>query len=369
MKKYWLILLLTLLVTLGLLLSVVGPVSAKWVWRDGRWIKVEEEELVEPPVEEEAELVPQERVAVPKPIPEMPPKGKPAPARKRLRFWPPGIVREKDIDIFRQAKSDYKEGRHRAASRRFKRLIKRYPTSPYREESMWLRAEALFAKKNYYAAFGQYEKLLNEYAGTPHFAEALKREYEVAEILFGPARRRVLGIPLFSGNDEAVEILRKVYEHQPTGKLADISILKIADYNYDKGFWLEAEHYYEKYTDDFGERKHGRKALSRSAQSAIAQCKGSLYDTSMLTVARERLQQYQVLYPEEKEKAAATLEHLRNVEAEKEYQIASYYRRAGHPDAAAYYADRVIKNYADTPWAGRAGELLDKMSEKGGRKK
>jgi len=356
---------IVLVAMVGLVLAVGGAASGKWIWRDNRWVREADEE-------EGAEPAPERGVpgVEPMAIPETPPTARPTVSgRRRIRLWPPGVVREKDIDLFREAKIDYRNERFRAASRKFKRIIKHFPTSPYREEAMWLRAEALFARKAYYTAFFQYEELLKEYAGTPHFADALKREFQIAEIYFGPTRRKFLGIPLFSGDEEAVEILRKVYEHQPSGELADVSVLKIADYSYNLGLWLEAEHYYAKYAQDFADREHARKALSRAGQCAIAQCKGPLYDTSTLVVARDRLRKYQALYPEEKEKVAATLARIREVDAEKEYRVACYYRRAGHPDTAAFYAERVIRNYADTSWAKRARELIGEMSYKGGRKK
>lgn len=365
-SRCWLPVLLALSLAVAL---AEGSASAKLIWRDGRWVKAEEPEGIEkgPGLEAPSPLPPEA-----KPIPEVPPTGRPPikPAKPARFRWPWSSTKT-DADLFSRAKTDYQQGRFRSASRDFKRLVKRFPQSPYCEEARWLRGEALFKRRKYYAAFQQYENLLDKHAGTARFAEALHREFEIAHIYFGPTRRKFWGIPFFSGDVEAVEILRNVIEKQPGGELADDAVLSIAGHYYDHFYPMEAEHYYAKYVKDFPEREHAREALMRAAQCAIASCKGSRYDTSSLSVARERLLRFQDTYPEDekKEDVAKALSGVRLLEAEKEYKIAVYYRRAGNIGSAAFYAERVMKNYGNTPWAKWAAELLEKMSDKGGRKK
>ncbi|MDP6379771.1 MAG: outer membrane protein assembly factor BamD [Phycisphaerae bacterium] len=456
--RYWVMMALALTVAVALL---TRQVPAKWVWREGRWVKVEDaegaripegpreegeepepipespperpeepegpeepekpeapevparppepEKIEKPPVPEKPEKSegpevpvrppePEKIEKLPEPVkPEKPgelqeplvpkkiatPLGKPGrhpvlrprvvkemDFKSRRRAWPRRAAKT-DEAVFVQAKGEYTDRYYGSAGRLFKRLIKRHPTSPHREEAMWLRGESLYRKRAYHAAFEQYDKFLDSYAGSEHFADALNRQFNIAEIYFGPTRRKIWGIPMFSGNDEAIEILRKVYERQPSGWLAGNALLRIGDYYYGQEFPVEAENYYEQYVKEFPEREHVKEAMIRSAQCAIEQCKGAVYDTMPLNVARDRLHRFQKTYPEEgkKEGIRLALASIRLVEAEKEYRIANYYRRAGHADAAAYYAERVMVEYGDTPWAERARQLIARMSEKGGRKK
>jgi outer membrane assembly lipoprotein YfiO len=233
---------------------------------------------------------------------------------------------------------------------------------------MWLRGEALFARKDYYKAFEQYEELLGEYAGSPHYGDALQREMEIAELYLGPVRRKVLGMPLLSGEDEAIAILRRVYEHQPLGDLADDVILRIADYYWNKRDWPEAEQYYDKYCREYPNVDPGkvRHAERRRAECGLEKCRGVRYDTTSLNLAYDRLNQYEQKYPDaaQSEGVAELKAKVRGMQAETMFRVAEYYLRSGRPTAAAYYAEQVQRDYPDTAWSAKSERFLQKLAMK-----
>lgn len=403
---------------LAVLLGTVSAAEAGWVWRDGKWIY---DESIKPPPPPEprapkapeqpapeqaepkkipakpaptrptpapaertpAEPAPPDRPPAPAQVqPARPPSAEPAPARPRraelpdtekparpkkekswwdrAKWWekppPPG----RDEPLFNQGAADFQAGNHRRAEKTFHELIKDYPESPSREEAMWLRAESLFARERYYKAYEQYEDLIEQYAGSRRYQDALRKEIEVAELYLGPVRRRVLGIPLMSGEGEAIEILRRVYEHQPSGDLADNIILRIADYYWSKHKWPDAEEYYDKYCKEYPNGEAVRHAELRRAECAIRQCEGPRYSTTTLRLARDRLRQFQEKYPEEaaRHDVPAMLERLRDLQAQSLYEIAARYRRSGHPCAAAFYAERLRGRYPDSDWSLKAADFL-----------
>jgi outer membrane assembly lipoprotein YfiO len=265
-----------------------------------------------------------------------------------------------DSLLFAQGCAQLESKDYRAAARTFKTLIKDSPTSPHREEAMWLRAAAFWGLEDYFKAFEQYEELLTTYAGSPHYRDALLKEIEVAEILFGPTRRKVLGIPLTSGDTEAVEILRKVYEHQPTGDLADDVVLRIADYYWSQKQWAEAEDYYDKYCREYPNGEAARKAELYRAKCAIERCRGARYDTTSLQLAYDRLRAFRQKFPAEAEKedVGALLAQVRDMQAEALYQTVLHYVRSGRADAAAFYVDRLEERFPDSPWSEKAKKFL-----------
>lgn len=382
---------LAVFVILGL---TAAPAWAVWVWRDGRWQWVEETEpqpsaaperpeSAPPPIEptpgsgprqtpdgwEDIPVLPHGTRTAEReqPAPEVPgPAAKASPKRPWWKRWWRQEDSNADRTLFGEGKEAYLSGRHRKAERSFKSLIKRYPGSAYRAEAMWLRSESLFTRKEYYKAFEQYEELIAQYAGSPHYCEALEREIEIAERYLGPARRRVLGVPMLSGETEALEILRRVYEHQPTGDLAEACLVRIADYYWDKQAWQEAEDYYDRYCREHPNGRRIVHAELRRAKSTIEKCRGVRYDTTSLALAYDRLRQFQQKYPEKAqgEGVAELLGQLQERQAESLYEIAAYYHRAGRPLAAAYYAERVQQRFADSPWSKNAANLLEQMSLK-----
>lgn len=274
------------------------------------------------------------------------------PSEEQQRLWDKGVHL-------------YQEGDLKGAADALKKLIKDHPTSPYREEAMWLRAEALFYGRDFYKAYEQYEDLIRNYAGSPHYRTALEREVEIAELYLGPARRRLLGMPVLSGESEAIEILRRVYEHEPLGDLADDALLRIADYNWSKGDWEGAQQYYDAYCREFPNGPAVRKAELRRAMAGIQQCRGPRCDTTVLTEAAEQLRRYLAKYPEQAraEGVPEILEDVRELQAQSLYEVALYYKRSGKPLAAARYAEYAQEDYPGSPWSHQAAALVDDIAE------
>jgi outer membrane protein assembly factor BamD (BamD/ComL family) len=285
----------------------------------------------------------------------------------RMTAWWNGLIKpDSENALFEQARSELSSKDYRAAARNFKSLIKSFPASRNREEAMWLRAAALWGIEDYMGAFDQYEELITNYAGSPHYHDALLKEIEIAEIYFGPTRRKVLGIPMFSGETEAVEILRKVYEHQPTGDLADKVVQKIADYYWSRQKWAEAEDYYDKYCREYPNGPDARTAELRRAKCAIERCRGSRYDTTCLQLAYDRLRQFNQKFPEEAEREGvpALLAKIREMQAEALYETAINYYRTSRPLAAAYYVERLQQKFPDTIWCEMSKQFMADISLK-----
>ncbi|HUW99531.1 MAG TPA: outer membrane protein assembly factor BamD [Phycisphaerae bacterium] len=403
-------------VLLGVIVLAADVASARWVWRNGRWEYVEDtwpespppatpdtgegdrpqSGRLEQPPSERAEPAPPAQPP-PKEEPPPPPKEEPAPeppeapsempveappqptaeeiaaeaeARARAGAQRPWYARWRrppdpsaDRTLFEAGRAAFEAGDHGKAARTLKNLIKKHPDSAYRPEAMWLRGEALFAAKDYYKAYEQYENLLRDYAGSPRYRRALEREMEIAELYLGPVRRRVWGMPLLSGETEAIEILRRVYEHQPAGDLAERCLVRIADYHYEKHRWPEAEDYYDRYCKEFPNGGRVVHAELARAKCAIERCRGARYDTASLALAHDRLSRFQQKYPDvaETEGVPGLLEELRGLNAEALYNVAAYYRRAGKPLAAVHYAEQAVAQYGDTAWGEQAKTLIEDL--------
>jgi outer membrane assembly lipoprotein YfiO len=288
-------------------------------------------------------------------------------AAEQFKAWWNGLTRPNDENmLFEQGRGRLSSRDYRGAARDLKNLIKNSPASRHREEAMWLRAAALMGLEDYMGAFEQYEELITNYAGSPHYRDALVKEIEIADIYFGPTRRRVLGVPLTSGDTEAIEILRKVYEHQPTGDLAEAVVLKIANYYWAQGQWADAEDYYDKYCREYPNGPGARLAELRRAKCAIERCRGSRYDTTCLQLAYDRLRAFNQKFPQEAEKedVPAILERTRQMQAEALFQTAVNYHRSGQPLAAAFYAERLQERYPGTFWSEKAREFLADIAMK-----
>ena len=134
--------------------------------------------------------------------------------------------------------------------------------------------------------------------------------------------------------------------------------MRVADYYWAKRDWPAAEDYYDKYCREFPNGPSVRRAELLRAKCTIESCRGPRYDTSSLQLAYDRLNQFLKKYPEEarQENVAALMDSVRDMQAQGLYETAVQYQRAGKPQAAAYYADRLRERFPDSVWsrAGRA---------------
>jgi len=285
-------------------------------------------------------------------------------------WWKRGEEPNGDRRLFEAGRNAYSRQDYFGAAATFKSLIKEYKESQFRSEAMWLRAEALFGDKDYFHAFEQYEELVTNYAGSPHYHDGLAREMEIAELFFTGVKRKILGMIWVPAYTEAVEILRKVYEHQPTGDLAPKAVIRIANYYWDKHEWQSAEDYFDKYCREYPNGEAVKAAELRRAKCALERCRGAVYDTTSLKLCRDRLDQFRQKYPDlaEEEGVPRMMDDLHAMQGEALYRTADWYHRTGQSVAAAHYFEEVQAQYADTPWGGLADAALNKMKGIGGTK-
>ena len=104
-----------------------------------------------------------------------------------------GGVGGEEADLYNQGRTEIAEGAFDDGAKSLRRLIDKFPQSSLREEAMWLRAAALLATGDHYAAFEQLEELITQYAGSPHYREALVKEIKIAEAFLGGVHRKILG--------------------------------------------------------------------------------------------------------------------------------------------------------------------------------
>ena len=99
-----------------------------------------------------------------------------------------------EADLYNQGRSDVAAGRFDDGAKTLGRLIEKFPQSSLRGEAMWLRAAAILATGDHYAAFEQLEALITQYAGSPHYRDALKNEIQIGEAFLGGVHRKIWGM-------------------------------------------------------------------------------------------------------------------------------------------------------------------------------
>ncbi|HMP16731.1 MAG TPA: outer membrane protein assembly factor BamD, partial [Gemmatales bacterium] len=101
-------------------------------------------------------------------------------------------------------------------------------------------------------------------------------------------------------------------------------------------------------------------------QAKIRQVGGPEYDGRKLTEARQMVDKAIRSFPELNEKQAfleRTLTTINEQQAQKDYQVAEFYRRTNHPGAAHFYYELVKLRYPGTQWERKASERLEEIRQ------
>lgn len=264
-----------------------------------------------------------------------------------------------DLDIARQwiAREDYQTGLRILA-----RWLKTYgPEAPRYPEALYLEARCHLGLNDYRAAHRSFQRLLNEYPGSPFAEQSLSGAFRVAEqYLAGKRRKAWGGLLRLRDRDKGVEIMDDILINYADTPLAELAQKAKADFYYERGEFEMAEEEYAIFAREFPRSRYHPYALMQSAQAAWANFPGVQFDDRSLIEAEERFRQFRTLYPDQAVQldVPVMLDQIAASRAEKTYEIGWFYDRTGEKNAARFYYRATINRWPDTPAAAQARARL-----------
>lgn len=263
------------------------------------------------------------------------------------------------------AKQQFADRDYRTARRALDAWTKKYGKDDvHYAEALLLRARVEKALGEYDAAYELLEEFLNSYSVTDLAPEAALDLFNVSEVYLSGVKRKFLGMPLLSGEERGLDTLDRIATDFPKVVLAEQAVKTKGDYHFRQGDFLLAELEYTRLLTSFPGTRYRRYALRRSADSAQAGFGGVQFDDAPLIEAEERYRLYIQQYPgvAEQEGIGLILSGIREKRAAKELEIAKYYQRTKHPQAAAFYLRSVLRHWPDTIAATQAAGLLTSIA-------
>jgi outer membrane assembly lipoprotein YfiO len=258
-----------------------------------------------------------------------------------------------------------KSHRYKSAMGRAVDWLKANPSSPARDRGLYLEAQALYGYGDRIKAFYYCDELMDEHPESRLFYPALSLQYKIADAYLLGYKQRWLGIPMFSGDDEAVEMLFRIQARSPGSPLAEQALLRTADYYYANEDYDFAGDAYGEYVRRYPRSPNVPRAELRQAYSYLAQFAGLHYDSTPVVNARAQLMQMVAEYPDlaQEEHLPDLLQRIDRTLAQKLYAQGDFYERTHQPRAAAYTYKYIMKNYAQTPAASQAQGRLNKLPQ------
>jgi outer membrane protein assembly factor BamD (BamD/ComL family) len=277
--------------------------------------------------------------------------------------------------LLREGKTLLDEEKHSEAAEKFKSAAKRWPDSVLEEEAMFLLGESYFFSDQYPKAQDAYDNLLKEYDNSRHLDTAVKRLFSIGRYWeqlhqanpHWPVTPNltVKERPWFDTFGNALKAYESVRMKDPTGPLADDSIMATANAHFGRGRYEDASYYYDLLRKEYPHSEHQVRAHVLGLQSKLQVYQGELYDGTPLVeadeIAKQTLTQFRNQLGQEQVRLAQARDQILEQKAERDWAVARYYDRKKQFGSARVYYQYITNDYPLTETAHKARARLDQI--------
>lgn len=238
--------------------------------------------------------------------------------------------------------------------------------SPYRAEAFYLRGNAKLAMGNEFASLYDYEEVIKNHPESEQFVPCLERELQVARLYLNGRKKpsNLFGLRLDSGKPLAEEIILRICERLPGSRLAERSILELADY-YARARDLElAAETYDVFLRLYPRSDQRSLAMQRRVYANIARFKGPGYDAAALKDAMVQIEEFQEEFPAEAQRTGVSDALMARVDESAAAGLlknARWYLRKEDTVSARLTLTRLIKRHPRTGAAQQAVAMIQEI--------
>jgi outer membrane assembly lipoprotein YfiO len=253
------------------------------------------------------------------------------------------------------------EGRGKDAYYLADSWIEQRPNHPMLVEAYFLRADAQVARRDYYQALYDYERVIREYPASEQFNTALEREFQIARLFAAGVKRKFWGMAIIPAEDDAIEVYIRIQERAPGSELGEKASMALGDYYFENADMPAAVEAYDLFLVNYPRSQNRERVMLRLIQASLATFKGPKFDPKGLTEAAQRLRLYQQEFPAAAERigAEALLVRIDESMARKALYNAQWYEGQGDRVSAVYVYQRTVRDY---PRTAAARTALDRLT-------
>lgn len=250
---------------------------------------------------------------------------------------------------------------HQAANR-FREAAAYWPNSAMEEDALFMQGESFFFADQYVLANRAYESLVARFSGSAYLDQVEARRFAIAQywLQVAESANPVVGInmtnkmlPTTGTASEGRRILHRIRLDDPTGKLADDATMALGASFFRARRYQEAADAFDDLRKSYPGSPHQFNAHLFEIKSLLATYAGPDYDGAPLEKADKLLQVMVRQFPgeveQQKEYLAAEGSRIRNMLADRDFQIGKYYESKGENRAASLYYESVAQRFDDTP--------------------
>ncbi len=277
--------------------------------------------------------------------------------------------------LYQEGVEAYREKDYVTAAARFKKAAAHWPDSPLEEDALFYLGESYYFLDRYAKANEAYDGLLKKYEFTRYLDTAVRRQFAIGRYWeqVEAARPSFLGLvqfsdptrPKFDTWGRALKAYQSVRLYDPTGPLADDSLLATGNAYFLKGRYEEAAFNYDLIRKDYPRSEYVIPASLLGIKSYTLTYQGPTYDGTPLEKAEEISDEILALYSTElgddRIKLIEEKNRIYEEKAMRDYAIGQYYDARKYYGAARYYYRLVLKDFPDSKAAVMAAQRIRRI--------
>lgn len=262
--------------------------------------------------------------------------------------------------------------------------------NPVCEAALFYEAECQRLQKNYREASDTYTKLLTEFQRSQYTAGACQGLFEIADHWLEPTRRQMdqyheqingkrwfvtpatyfhvsKEMPAMDAEGHAVILLNAIRLADIKGELGRKSLMYLGTIHFFRQDYKEADFYFTRYYEEFPNDQDAAKAIKQSVICKQLVTGGPVYDLRGVEESKKLLMVSMGAYPELVKEEAWVKTQLTNIniqQAVRDFKIAEFYQRTGHPGSAYFYYELVCRRYPGSEFAEKAEKAKEALKAK-----
>lgn len=270
----------------------------------------------------------------------------------------------------------YREKKYEKAIPKYKTAAFRWPDSIIEEDALFMLGECYFFRDRYPKASDTYAKLLKKYSNSRHLEKVVARQFATArywEQLQQAQPKMAMSPnltdksrPMWDTTTHALACYQTVWLNDPTSPLADDAVMATANSYFLQGKFQDADFHYTQLRQSHTKSEHLVDAYKLGLRAKLKTYQGPVYESVPLQQSDEMTEQMLLQFPTElgddRDRVLATRREIRELYAERYWEMAQYYAKNKYYGATRYYCDQILDEYPDTSFASRAEEQKQEIA-------
>ncbi len=261
-----------------------------------------------------------------------------------------------------------KNGNRGRALKAYRTLVKKHPRATQAADSLFRYSRILENQGDLIKAARSYRALMEFYPNTEHFAEAIESQFRIGELYVNGKKVKILGVPLASSMDQAVEIFAAIVRSAPYGRYTARAQFDIGRAREKQGSGDLAIAAYQAVVEKFPNDPLAVDAQYQIGYIWLKAATGGSYDPNSSEQARIAFQDFLFRFPksEKAPQAKQNLERLSQRQTGSSLAIAQFYDHKKQYRAAVIYYNEVIRQLPGSPASQTAQKRIDQLRAKVG---